>query len=126
MRCAAWLGIAVAICMWLSTRDALADGPSPRDTAAVQLATFVADITPVLGEVICCGIGADSLQRDARALIIDTPIFAKGIVLKDAGGVYVLCAFDWGGICNDAHDAARKKLAAAAGTTPARVAVQSL
>jgi hypothetical protein len=126
MRAVVWRGMAVALCLGLSTSDATADQPPPREPAAVQLATFVADITPPLGEIVCCGIGADSLQRDAVARFIEDPVLAKGIVLKDAGGVYVLCAFDWCGICNDAHDAVRKRLAAAAGTTPARVAVHAL
>src|SRR5262245_14594250 len=126
MRRAIWRGIALAVCVGLSTTDANADGPLPPEPVAVQLATFVADITPPLGEVLCCGLGNDPLERDVRARLIEHPILAKGIVLKDAGGTYVLCAFDWGGICNDAHDGARQKLAAAAGTTPARVAAQSL
>jgi hypothetical protein len=90
------------------------------------MATFAADITPPMGEIIVCGLGNDAQQSDVRTSKIEHPILAKGIVFKDAGGVYVLCAFDWGGICNDAHDIVREKLAAAAGTMPARVAVQSI
>jgi hypothetical protein len=117
---------ALAISAGLVARWAQADESPPREPAVVKLATFVADITPAQGEVVYGGLGNDPRQRDVRASRIAHPILAKGIVLKDAGGAYVLCAFDWTGICNDAHDAVRKALADAAGTTPERVAVQSL
>src|SRR5690349_6399484 len=117
MRNAVWCGIALAICLGPSTRGASADEPFSRELATGELATFVADITPPLGEVLDCGLSSESGAR-----IIEHPLLAKGIVLKDAGGVYVLCAFDWEAINNDSNDFARQKLAAAAGTIPARVA----
>src|SRR5262249_33346194 len=122
MRCAVWRGIAVAICLGLPAKDAKADELLSREPTAVQLATFAADITPALGEIIDTGMEEDG----SRARIIDHPILAKGVVLKDGGGAYVLCAFDWANICNESHDLAREKLAAAAGTTAPRVAVQTL
>src|SRR5262245_53424113 len=122
MRNAAWRAIAVAICLGWPARNAPAVGLAPRGTAAVQLATFAADITPALGEIIDTGMEEDG----SRARIIDHPILAKGVVLKDANGAYVLCSFDWANICNESHDLAREKLAVAAGTTASRVAVQTL
>src|SRR5262245_47078895 len=122
MRNAAWRAIAVAICLGWPARNAPAVGLAPRGTAAVQLATFAADITPALGEIIDTGME----ENGSRARIIDHPILAKGIVLKDADGAYVLCAFDWANICNESHDLAREKMAAAAGTTASRVAAQTL
>jgi hypothetical protein len=47
-------------------------------------------------------------------------------VLLGAGQPIVLCAVDWIGIANEAHDVFRQTLAEAAGTTPERVAVHSL
>ena len=51
---------------------------------------------------------------------------AIGFVLLGAGKPIVICAVDWTGILNEAHVQWRKTLAAAAGTTPDRVAVQSV
>jgi len=110
----------LATSIWLLLSGAPA-GPSKGDPATVQMATFVADITPRVGEIVYWGS-----RSEAEARLIEHPILAKGIVLEDAGSVYVLCAFDWGGICNDAHDVAREKLAAAAGTSPARVVAHSI
>src|SRR5262245_42221762 len=112
-------GIVLAVCLILSSRDAPADESAPSGTAGVQLATFVADITPHQGEILDCGLSSESGAR-----LIEHPLLAKGIVLKDRGGVYVLCAFDWEAINNDSNDFARQELAAAAGSIPARVAAQ--
>src|SRR5262249_29823742 len=87
--------------------------------AGLRLGTFVADITPPLGEVLCFG-----LVSPARA--IEHPLLAKGIVLRDSGGTYVLCAVDWVELHSESHDLVRQKLAAAVGTTASRVAVQTL
>ena len=46
--------------------------------------------------------------------------------MRDAGGTYVLCALDLCAVCNDAYDQLKRRLAEAAGTTPSRVAVQSV
>ena len=96
-------------------------GKAPAATApdGLELATFVADITPPVGEPLCGGL-------DQPARVIEHPLRARGIVLRDAGGTYVLCALDLCGVCNDAYDQLKRRLAEAAGTTPARVAVQSV
>jgi hypothetical protein len=57
---------------------------------------------------------------------VEQPLLAKGIVLKAGGQRYVLCALDWCVLCNAAHDALQSKIAAAAGTDAAYVAVQCL
>jgi hypothetical protein len=53
-------------------------------------------------------------------------LLAKGIVLRDAGGAYVLCALDWCEIHNGSYELFRQKIAKAARTSPSRVAVQTL
>jgi hypothetical protein len=58
--------------------------------------------------------------------VVEHPLLAKGIVLRDAGGTYVLCALDWCEIHNDSYQLFRQKIAKAAGTSPSRVAVQTL
>ncbi len=58
--------------------------------------------------------------------IVD-PLHAKGIVLLPRGQQpIVICVFDWIGIANGGHDWWRQNLAAAAHTTPERVAVQTV
>ena len=102
--------VTLALLLLPAVSAAANHSPAEQQSAAVQIATFLADITPALGEVIDCGLSPES-----RARLIEHPLHAKGVVLKDAGGVYVLCAFDWESINNDAHDFVRQKLADAAG-----------
>lgn len=54
---------------------------------------------------------------------VDDPLEAIGFVLLGSGDPIVICSVDWTGLLNDAHLEWRIALAAAAGTTPDRVAV---
>ena len=85
----------------------------------LEVRPFVADITPPLGEVMDCGFDPPVAQVEHRLL-------AKGVVLRDAGEMCVLCAIDWGGLCNDTHDLFRQKIAGAVGISPSHVAVQAV
>lgn len=89
------------------------------ETSRVQLASFEADITPPIGPGV--GIG---FIRETKS--IEHPLMARGVVLKDAAGTYVLCAVDLTGLCNESYDLFRERIADAARTTPDRVAVQSV
>lgn len=92
---------------------------SAAQPSGLKLATFVADITPPMGE----GVGIGFIREQVT---IEHPLYARGVVLRDEGGVYVLCALDLCGLCGDSYDLFRDKIAAAAGARPERVAVQSL
>jgi len=83
------------------------------------MATFMADITPGLGDGPCIGFMP-------RVLTIEHPLHAKGLILSDNGGIYVLCALDYTGICNGTYDLFREKIGAAAGTSPSKVSVHSV
>jgi hypothetical protein len=85
----------------------------------MHLATFACDVTPPLGHPLCGG-----WIEPARA--VDDPLRALGVVLLGPAAPVVLCAVDWCGIRNDAHQAWRQALAEAAHTTPERVAVHSV
>jgi hypothetical protein len=85
--------------------------------AAVHLAVFDVDATPPVGAAMAYG----PVIRQA-----DLTLRSRGIVLLGAEQPIVLCAVDWIGIGNAAHDEFRAALARAAGTTPARVAVHAL
>ncbi|MDA0832132.1 MAG: hypothetical protein O2955_00430 [Planctomycetota bacterium] len=87
--------------------------------AGLQIAYFTADISPPLHQRVCVGFIQEFTE-------IEHPLLAKGVILKDDGGVYVLCALDYCGLCNDSYDAFRRQIAAAAKTPPKNVAVQSL
>ena len=65
-----------------------------------QVAPFVADVTPRLGDTLVFGLDADS-----TVAVIEHPLLAKGVVLRDAGGTYVLCALDWCTLGTDAYEA---------------------
>ncbi|MBI4578322.1 MAG: hypothetical protein HY718_01375 [Planctomycetes bacterium] len=93
----------------------LAVGDSTR--AGLQLATFEADVTPPMGSPLCAG-------RIKPAEAVDDPLLAKGVVLRDEGGTYVLCAVDWCLLSGRAYDLFREKIAAAVKTDVSRVAVQ--
>jgi hypothetical protein len=82
-----------------------------------HLGRFTADVTPPLGHPLCGG-----WIEPVRAM--DDPLRAIGIVLLGPAAPVVLCAVDWCGIRNDAHQVWCNALADAAHTTPERVAVQ--
>lgn len=92
------------------------------DAVAPRLAvgTFKVDVTPPIGTPLC-----DALC--VPAAVIDGPLTARGVVLvpKDEQPV-VLVALDWVGVGNDGQDAFKEAIAAAAGTTPERVAIHAL
>jgi hypothetical protein len=84
--------------------------------AQIRIATFNVDATPPIGSPVAY----------AKTRTICDPLSARGIVLLSEGRPIVLCAVDWIGIANSAHDQWRETLAQAAGTTPDRVSVQTL
>ena len=89
----------------------------PVAPVSVTLATFDVDATPPVGAAMAYGPAVKAADLQLRC---------RGIVLSGAGEPIVLCAIDWIGVGNAAHDAFRAGLAAAAGTTPSRVAVHAL
>ena len=83
----------------------------------LSLASFRFDVTPPLGHSLCGG-------WIPAVTAVDDPLEAIGFVFLGSGKPIVLCAVDWTGLCNEAHWKWRQALAAAAGTTADRVAVQ--
>jgi putative membrane-bound dehydrogenase-like protein len=118
--CLAWLGLAslaAADPAFDETPLPSFDGVHLATFDGVHMATFDVDATPPVGT----RMAYDDVVREA-----DLPLRCRGIVLLGAGPPIVLCAVDWIGIGNAAHDAFRATLAAAAGTTAERVAVHAL
>ena len=87
------------------------------ESAEIRLAPFRFDVTPPPGHSLCGG-------WIKPVTGVDDALEALGFVLLGCGEPIVLCAVDWTGILNEAHVEWRQALAAAAGTTPERVAVQ--
>ena len=83
--------------------------------APLRVATFSCDVTPWPGEPL---VWATKLVK------VEDPLLAKGIVLEDGTNRYVLCSLDWCLVGNDTELSFRQTLAEAAGTDPARVAIQ--
>jgi hypothetical protein len=83
---------------------------------ALHLATFRVDVTPPVGHPLCGG-----WIEPVRA--VDDPLRALGVILLGMGQPVVLCAVDWCGLRNEAHEAWRQALARATHTVPANVAV---
>ncbi|MBI5382822.1 MAG: hypothetical protein HZA31_13060 [Opitutae bacterium] len=84
-----------------------------------RIAPFRFDVTVPLGHSLCGG-------WIKPATVIDDPLEAIGYVLLGAGAPIVVCAVDWLALLSEAHLKWRQALAAAAGTTPDRVAVQTV
>jgi hypothetical protein len=85
--------------------------------AGLEVAAFDADATPANGS---------QLAYDPMTSSGELTLRCRGVVLTGSGQPIVLCAVDWIGIANEAHDAFRDQLAAAAGTTRERVALHTL
>ncbi len=102
----------------IAARTSAPARPKGAVRADAQITTFAADVTPPFGEPL--GFTYPPTR------VAEHPLLAKGMVLRDAGGTYVLCALDWCEIHNDSYELFRQKIAKAAGTSPSRVAVQTL
>jgi hypothetical protein len=103
---------------WVS--PAWADEASATDHSAgpLRIAPFRLDVTPPLGHG-CCGGWIKPVSA------VDDAAEALGFVLLGGGQKpVVVCAVDWTGILNSGHVMWREALAAAAGTSADRVAVQ--
>jgi hypothetical protein len=85
----------------------------------LRIAPFRIDVTPPEGHPLCGG-------WIKPVVGLDDPLEAIGFVLLGAGDPIVIAAVDWTGILNEAHIEWRTALAQAAGTSPDRVAVQSV
>jgi hypothetical protein len=88
-----------------------------QDSSSVLLATFDVDVTPPVGSLMAY----DPVKR-----VDELTLRSRGIILKGDDAPIVLCAVDFLGIANEAHDAWREAIAAAAGTSMDRVAVHTL
>jgi hypothetical protein len=96
--------------------DALVS-PAATPGAGLRLAVFDIDATPPIGSM---------MAYDPVTNKWDLGLRARGLVLLSAGQPIVLCAIDWIGIANEAHDLFCTRLAQAAATSPDRVAVHTL
>ncbi len=83
------------------------------DSSPLRLATFQSDVTLPLGDILY----SETLKT------IEHPLLAKGVVLDDGQRRWVLCAADWCIMPSATRDLFQTKIAAAAGTEPAQVAV---
>jgi hypothetical protein len=83
----------------------------------LKIATFDVDATPPVGSMMAY----DKVLRQD-----DLRLRCRGVALLGAGEPIVLCALDWIGVANEAHDTFRAALAQAAGTSAQRVAVHCL
>jgi hypothetical protein len=83
----------------------------------LKLAVFDVDVTPPVGSMMAY----DPVKAKG-----ELGLRGRGVILSGAGAPIVLCAIDWIGISNEAHDEFQQRLAAAAGTTPRRVAVHTV
>lgn len=93
--------------------ESSADAANP----PLLIATFDVDATPPVGT---------RMAYDPVTNWWDLTLKARGVVLLGAGQPIVLCAVDWIGIANEAHDEFRSVIANAAGTNPSRVAVHAV
>lgn len=83
-----------------------------------RLATFACDVTLPLGTPIYSSY--EPLKT------IEHPLLAKGVVIEENDTRYVVCAVDWCQLRNSTYDTFRRKVACAAETSEAHVAVQTV
>ena len=83
---------------------------------AFHLARFKVDATPPTGHPLCGG-------WIKPVVGVDDPQWLRGVVLMGAGMPVVLASLDWTGVMNESHRLWTEALAAAAHTTPDRVAL---
>jgi hypothetical protein len=102
----AWCGLALLWTLPFSAARASEEG--------LRVAAFVADITPPLNEPLVGGLCRPVATIEHRLL-------AKGVVLRDAGGTYVLCSLDLCALCNGSYERYREAIAEAAGTSASHV-----
>ena len=95
------------LCLW---------GVANAQTSSLRVAPFDVDATPPVGS---------ALPYSSTTAIVQ-PLRCRGLVLLSDEAPVVLCAVDWLGIGNDGNRIFRERLAAAAKTTPDRVAVHTL
>lgn len=100
----------LAICVLVSI-------PATVRAEDLRVAVFDVDVTPPIGSMMAY----DPVKAQG-----ELGLRGRGVILLGAGEPIVLCAIDWIGISNEAHDVFRQKLAEAAGTTPQRVAVHTV
>ncbi len=120
MRASLTLVVAVVISLALPAAVAGADNLPSAATPGepeLSLVTFDIDATPPVGSL---------MAYDPVTNKWDLGLRARGVVLQGAGKPIVLCAIDWIGIANGAHEEFCRRLASAANTTPERVAVHTL
>ncbi|MEC7719550.1 MAG: hypothetical protein VYC98_17170 [Planctomycetota bacterium] len=86
------------------------------EESSLKIACFDVDASPRIGSPLAY----DPCEG------IQLPLACRGVVFLVEPQPIVVCAVDWIGIANEAHDAFRQSLASAAGTTPDRVAVHTL
>ncbi|GEM_PF-1964685 len=85
-----------------------------QDSTSVLLATFDVNVTPPVGNFMAY----DPVKR-----VDELTLRCRGIILKGNDAPIVLCAVDFLGIANEAHDAWREAIAAAAMTPDLKVAM---
>ena len=91
----------------------------PVTSTGLAVIPFRVEITPPIGVPI--GMGFVDYAKT-----IEHPLLAKGVVLRDRRGTYVLCTLDLMEIHNQTYDVLRQTIARAAGTSERRVALHVL
>jgi hypothetical protein len=92
-------------------------GPLYAATTTHRISIFRSDVTPELGEPLFPAIPATK---------IESPLWAKGVIIESAGARYVLCAVDWCALSNSTHRLFSTTIAEAAGASADRVLVQTV
>ena len=105
------MGVLAAIWLIMGTMGA--------SGATLSVRSFEVQITPPIGQPI--GMGFVEYARS-----VEHPLLAKGLVLRDEGGTYVLCTLDLMEIHNETYDVLRQMIGKAAGTAESRVALHVL
>ncbi|MGB7345338.1 MAG: hypothetical protein WBD20_14075 [Pirellulaceae bacterium] len=110
-----WLALFLLVAM-LPLAAARAD-ESSEQPRPLRIARFDIDVTPPVGFM---------MAYDRVIRVDELGLRCRGLVLVGNDKPVAVCAVDWIGIGNEAHDAFRDTIARAAGTTRDRVTVHTL
>jgi hypothetical protein len=85
-------------------------------SAPFRISTFRVDVTPPIGHSTGCSVN----------LKVDSPLYVRGLIIDDGAARAVLAVVDFLGLGGRAYAEWQRRIARAAGTTPARVLLHSV
>lgn len=88
-------------------------------TEQLHISVFEADLTPLPGEPTMGGL-------TEPVKFIEHPLYAKGVIFSDKGGISAVCALDYCSLSNATYNQYLNAIASGAGCSPDRVIINNI